>query len=160
MIEYRDGDIFKQDDIDVIIHQCNCFNNMGKGIAVQVAKLYPEAVEADNRTKPGDPNKMGTYTVGVGKDGRHIVNMYSQYTYGLAAGRKKKHTDYEMMEKALREIIEDYLPGYLLTGLPVIIGVPYKMGCDLGGGNWIVVNTLLEKLFKDDERLHLVVCKL
>lgn len=46
MIEYVNGDIFKGKD-DVIVHGCNCFCNMGAGIALQVAKYYPEAKNID-----------------------------------------------------------------------------------------------------------------
>ena len=55
-------DAFDRGDVDVIAHQCNCFCNMGSGIAPQIAKRYPAARAADNTTIKGDSDKMGTFT--------------------------------------------------------------------------------------------------
>jgi hypothetical protein len=40
-----------------------------------------------------------------------------------------------------------------------ILGVPYKMACDRAGGDWRVVNAMLETLF-EPERLLIVKYKL
>jgi hypothetical protein len=36
-----------------------------------------------------------------------------------------------------------------------ILGVPYKMACDRAGGDWRIVNSMLESLF-EPERLLIV----
>ena len=156
MIEYRNGDIFGFDDIEVVIHQANCFNTMRSGIAKTISELYPEAVEADCRTIKGDRSKLGTFTsTGPCSDGRIIINMYSQYEYGTG----RCFTEYDAMEQALNEFIEDYETSYSVTGQPLIVGVPYKIGCDRAGGDWNKVNDMLMDLFTDRKEFLMVVCR-
>lgn len=152
MIEFRDGDIFMQDDLHVIVQQCNCFNKMRSGFAKEIATRYPEAVDADNRTKPGDKSKLGSYTCGVGKDDMHIINMYGQYNYGR---EKKCYTDYDAVRKALNEIKDDYATPFP----PMIIGMPYKIGCSLGGGNWDIVLQIIKDVFENENDCKIVICR-
>jgi O-acetyl-ADP-ribose deacetylase (regulator of RNase III) len=45
--EYK-GDLlelFEQKQFDIIIHQMNCMNNMGSGIALAIAQKYPQTKE-------------------------------------------------------------------------------------------------------------------
>lgn len=39
--------------INVIVHGCNCFCNMGAGIAKQIKNTFPEAFDADKKQKWG-----------------------------------------------------------------------------------------------------------
>lgn len=69
----------KNNEFDIIVHGCNCFNTMGSGIAAQIAVKFPDAKIADDETVRGDPGKLGTYTIGMG--GRLvIINAYTQYS--------------------------------------------------------------------------------
>lgn len=162
MIEHRIGDLLKQDDIEVIIHQCNCFCNMGKGIAVQIKNSYPEAYEADYKTLAGDVSKMGTYSVASIDNGKKmIVNLYSQYNYGLKLhNSQSKFTEYDAMQKALEKFVEDYESSFVITGKPLVVGIPFKIGCDLGGGDWNIVLKIFEDLFENNEKFKLVIVKL
>ena len=59
-----------------IVHGCNCFNKFGKGIALSIRKIFPEAYVADLKTIEGDKNKLGTIsyaTVKGGGDNKLIV---------------------------------------------------------------------------------------
>ena len=49
-------------EFDVIVHGCNCQCAMGKGIALSIKKLFPEAYAADLKTVKGDRGKLGTYS--------------------------------------------------------------------------------------------------
>ena len=55
----------KNNEVDIILHGCNCFNTMGAGIAAQIASNFPDAKLADDETLRGDAGKLGTYTIGV-----------------------------------------------------------------------------------------------
>ena len=46
--------------LDVIIHGCNCFCTMGAGIARSIKECFPEAYEADCKTKRGKLSKLGS----------------------------------------------------------------------------------------------------
>lgn len=156
MIEFRDGDLLEQTDLDAIIHQCNCFGVMGAGIAKQIAKKYPCAVEADKRYLPGDRKKLGSYTCGVDKvTNLHIINLYGQFHYGI----EKRQTDYDAVKRALLEVKEDYCSHYLFCQTPMKIGIPYNMGCGLAGGSWNVIEAMLKELFETAEEYILVLVK-
>ena len=61
--KYRDLlDAFDANEIQIIIHGCNCFRSFGAGIAKSIKERYPEAYEADLNTGHGDKNKLGHYS--------------------------------------------------------------------------------------------------
>ena len=54
---------FPQDNtVRVIIHQANCFNNMGAGIAKALSDAYPVVASCEDIYEPGDKKKLGRYT--------------------------------------------------------------------------------------------------
>ena len=152
MIREIKGSVFDQ-NAEVICHQANCFNRMKSGIAAEIVKRYPEAVEADNRTEPGDKSKLGSYTCGVGVDHVHIINLYGQYNYGTDT----RKTDYDALKKALSEFREDYRYS-VVTGEPLTVAIPKNMGCGLAGGDWNVVRGIIADLFKDDKAFDILIC--
>lgn len=59
------GDLLKmaaEGDFDVIVHGCNCFCQMGAGIARPIRQKFPQAYIEDRKTVRGDVSKLGTYT--------------------------------------------------------------------------------------------------
>ena len=124
--------------IDVLVHGCNCFNNMGSGIAVDVKKNFPEAYEVDQQTTRGSTDKLGTYTSAESK-GIIVINAYTQYGYGpkgvtaeyirtgISKGGRKDHFDYTGFREILRQLRSQW--GGLRFGFPLI-------GAGLAGGDW------------------------
>ena len=135
-----DGDLVKAKNIDVFVHQCNCFATMGAGIAKQIAMAYPEVKEADkqNFKERGAYGQLGTILPVHCHDGRFCVNMYSQFHYG-----KGKQTDYEAFSKCLRE-----LTWFAKDRPKKIIGFPYGIGCGLAGGDWNIVSRMIRSFAK------------
>ena len=138
-------DITKDCNLDVIIHQCNCFHVMGGGVAFALANKWPEVYQADLCTIKGDKKKLGTYSCAcIGNDKDHeelfVFNLYSQYTFG-----GDFETDYQAMKKGLIDIFE-----YLKRSDPIghdvwNVGIPYMIGCGLAGGDPVeVVNIIIE----------------
>lgn len=121
---------FQQGEYDIIIHQCNCFNNMGSGIARVIALQYPEAEAADKVTSPGDINKLGTYQAVETKDGI-IINLYGQYGFGSQYGIP---TSYMALRNALKEIARKYKGKRIGT---------YQLGCNRGGADWNIVRNIM-----------------
>jgi len=134
MIKYVDGDLIalaKAGHFDVIGHGCNCFCNMGAGIAKAIKHEWPAAAEADYHTTSGDMNKLGKFSqIQCGKV--VILNLYTQYRYG---GRKA-NVDYMAIRNCMKAIKVRY--GRLRIGLPLI-------GCGLAGGNWDRVECIIEE---------------
>lgn len=115
---------------------------MGAGIAKQIKQRYPEAYEADqNFPIPiGSRKRLGRFSKAqVGN--RLIYNLYGQYDYG-----RGKHTELDMLEKAVRSMLED------LRHHEGKIGFPYGMGAGLGGGDWNEIESMLQRCSEDFER--------
>ena len=143
MITYVQGDIFKGTE-DVIVHGCNCLCKFKRGIALQVARLYPQAYDADKATTRGDVTKLGTYTQW---EGRHyydltrtvtIINAYTQFYPSV----KMKPFDYNAFFSVLLKIKDRFS---LRT-----IAMP-KIGAGLAGGDWERIAGIINDVFPDKE---------
>ena len=149
MIINKDCNIF-DGGAQGIIHQANCQNTMGSGIAKEIRARYPEAYEVDCKTIAGDYKKLGTFSSVKTNDGKFVIyNCYSQYRYG----REKRHTNYEAVYTGLSSIEQNARELGLTT-----LSLPYNMGCNLGGGNFHIVNAIIEVIFKDSP-IDLYICR-
>ncbi len=149
---------------DVMVHGCNCFCAMGKGLALQVKEAFPEAYEADRegllsgvfhvpdegwRTHrlpgnglKGSRDRLGRCTAAKVRIPQErvltIVNAYSQFSYRGPEGQ----TDYRALEHCLRWVA--------LTYSGKRIGLP-RIGAGLGGGDWLIIESLIEDIFRDED---------
>ncbi len=132
-------------DVGAYIHIANCFHKMGTGIALQIKKQFPDAYKADLKTKFGDINKLGTYSVAyIPKKNLYIYNLYGQYHYS----HYERMINYEAFYKGLTLILHDCRSKSITS-----VGMPYKCGCNNAGGNWNIVYTMIQEvseLFKVD----------
>ena len=137
-MNYIYGDIIKltkDGTFDVVVHGCNCFCNMGKGLAKNIKEAFPDAYIADCKTRPGDSQKLGNFTcahVSTKKRNVLVVNAYTQYRFG---NKKRLYTDYEAMRRVFARISEVFKGKY--------IAYP-KIGAGLGGGDWDIISTIIE----------------
>lgn len=125
----------KQGKVQVLIHGCNAFNNMGAGIAAQIAAEFPEAVAADQATKRGDPGKLGTYSFAdiVRGDVRFtVINAYTQFRYG----RGGPHADESAIRNVFRAIKRDYPSASI--AYPAI-------GAGYAGGDWGRISAIIDE---------------
>ena len=125
---------------DALCHCANCYTTMSSGVARRLRTVYPEIYEADCLTKRGDYNKLGKISVANFKDGKVGFNIYAQYTYGT----EKRQLNYEAMYTGL-EAVKEYMVEHKLKTL----SIPRNMGCRLAGGNWSVVEKMIEVIFED-----------
>lgn len=156
MIEYRTGDLLKQTDLDYLCHVANCQVTMGSGVAAAIRAKWPQVYVADQKTQIGDAKKLGTFTVAPVylDNGRAVtvLNLYAQFRYGP----DDRHLNYE----ALYRCLEGMKKMVALNGCPIVIGMPYKMGCDRAGGSIEVVDAMLKVLFDNEPLIKLVIVKL
>lgn len=135
MIKIVQGDLLES-DCNVIMHQCNCLNKMGAGIARQIKDKYPKAFEADyNYPVPLGKDRLGGYSTTVDK-GVLIVNLYAQIGYGRGT-----RTQYEYFQEALRNALQKIRK----DDREAKIGLPYGIGCGLAGGNWNIVLGIIDE---------------
>jgi O-acetyl-ADP-ribose deacetylase (regulator of RNase III) len=150
MIEYRTGDLLEQPDLTHMMHQCNLYNTFGSGLAAVIRKKHPEAFEADCETTYGDMEKLGSWSSAILKNGQVMINLYAQI--GLDA--KHRTTSYDAMVASLTA-----LEISLATApTPVVLGIPYKMGCGLAGGSWKIVKSIIEDVFEKSS-VKVVICQ-
>lgn len=134
-----------------IIQSCNCFHTQGAGIAKQIRDRYPEAYDADRKTKYGDKGKLGTFSVATIKNDplKLVYNLYGQHEYG----RTGRHTSYDAVVNGLEKIKIHAIANGLTR-----VGMPKWMGCCLGGGSWRVVWSIVQDVFEKEDSLDLFVC--
>ena len=131
--KYRDLlDAFDANEIQIIIHGCNCFRSFGAGIAKSIKERYPEAYDADLNTGHGDKNKLGQYSYAKLSDDKTIINAYTQYAYG----RNKVNADYDAIRKVFILLEEKYRNSNILIGIPMI-------GAGLAGGDWETISNII-----------------
>ena len=159
MIENRTTDIFAEKDLDVIAHQANCYCTFGSGIAAVIRQKYPSAYEADLDTDKGDMKKLGTYSHAIIEEGDRkfiIANVYGQGGF-FNRRQGNRDTNYDALCDGLTLLKDDLLAN---SNRQVVIGVPWKIGCALGGGSWTIVSAILEDIFGDEDKIKCVICKL
>lgn len=139
-------ELAKTKEIDVIVHGSNCFNNMGAGIAKQIAKEFPLAAEIDKLTNHGSIDKLGTITSAyIDECDLTVINAYTQHAYG----GDKVNADYDAIKKCF-DTIATVLK---ITG--ETIAYP-KIGAGLAGGDWKKINAIINESLKDVEKHYLV----
>lgn len=124
-------------DINFLLHQCNAQGVMNSGIAKQIKNTLPEAYGA--YLKQYQDNFGDTF--GMVSIGGNVINMVSQDNYGYDG---KRYTNYGVMADIMSQISEIIYADYGLHTRNLVLGLPYKMGCDRGGGDWMIVHELIE----------------
>ena len=138
------GDLIKlalKGEFDLIIHGCNCFCTMGAGIAKTIKQQFPEAYQADLKTKNGDESKLGEISfakVTTENGDLIVVNGYTQFQW---RGRGRK-ADYEAIRDVFRKVKEQF------SGLK--IGYP-AIGAGLAGGDWEIISSIIEEELKGED---------
>ena len=137
-MQERQGDLLKlalAGEFDVIVHGCNCFGDMGKGIALAVKQQFPEAYQADLATTKADRAKLGRFSSAlIQRSGVSfvVVNAYTQFDW---RGRGVK-VDYAAMASVFTQIKQQFAGKRI--GYPLI-------GAGLAGGDWAVIAPIIDQ---------------
>lgn len=141
MICHVTGDLLKG-DVDIIAHQVNCQGVMGSGVAKQIRERFPDAFRYYRNMCERHQNKAellgSAQFVSVKQSaGRRIAiaNLFAQLTYGYD---KRLYTSYDALRVSLSRLRQ-----YAETTNSKRIGLPYRIGCDRGGGDWDVVYKII-----------------
>ncbi|MFM2478259.1 phosphatase [Celerinatantimonas sp. MCCC 1A17872] len=142
-MKVMDGDLItlaEQGKFDVIVHGCNCFNDMSHGIAATIKEHFPEAYMADQDTTPGDRNKLGTFTSALIERNGHqftVVNAYTQYGH-VGDG----NVDYEALQIVFAQVKQHF--HNLRIAYPLI-------GAGRGGGNWELLEKIIDQQLEGED---------
>ena len=144
-MNYISGDLIALADegrFDLIVHGCNCFQQMGKGIAKDIKKRWPESFEADKAYRDaGDRSKLGTWSTAYVKTRVNteliIINAYTQYTYWDTSDMLSM----DAVSRVFDRLSYEY--GHLNIGIP-------KIGAGLAMGNWKEIESVINDFsFRD-----------
>lgn len=146
MIPVKEEDITKA-DVDVIVHQTNCVNAFGGGVAGAIARRYPEVKKAYHKyvSKKLDASTLlGTVQYCDTADGQKVVaNVYGQYDIRSVGNPQTEFTQEEKLLQGI-QTVETYARKHNYS-----VAIPYKIGSELGGGNWETIRAGIEAIFKD-----------
>lgn len=161
MIKIVNGDLL-QSNLPLIAHQTNCWGVMGAGIAKSIKNKWIDVyIQYVNFCKKLEYSKnlLGkcqVCTTGESPIGL-VANLFGEYSFTESvAPYENRHTDYDALRKALLNL-KAYCEDENITE----IGIPYKLGCGLAGGDWDgVVYPMLQELFANDSSITLYIYKL
>jgi len=164
-LTFVEGDLLKHPQVEVIGHQANCQNTFGSGIARSIKEMYPEAYEVDSISAAKNRNILGTFSAvevtlngKVNRYNNHIRRIYNLYGQNLGTNHAKydRKTNYEALYSALEAMADSLMPDEIDLPQP-IVGFPYLMGSGLGGGDFRIVQRLIEVAFDGYESDVIIV---
>jgi O-acetyl-ADP-ribose deacetylase (regulator of RNase III) len=128
---------------DVIGHQVNCFGVMGGGLALQIARKWPNVLTAYQSlikeftvTKPRE-ELLGNCQI-VPVKGCAVANLFGQFDMGWGC-----QTSYNALARALASLRDQMAAAHQGT-----VALPVKLGCGLAGGDWDTVLAVIRKTFE------------
>jgi O-acetyl-ADP-ribose deacetylase (regulator of RNase III) len=138
MIELKRGDILKQ-DAEALVNTVNCVGVMGRGVALQFRKAFPENYKAyRNAAVHGQiqPGRMFVFDLNRMMNPRLIINFPTKRHW-------KGRSRLEDIQAGLHDLVK-VLRKYKVSS----VAVP-PLGCGLGGLDWNDVQPLIEKTLSD-----------
>jgi O-acetyl-ADP-ribose deacetylase (regulator of RNase III) len=135
MIEIVKGDLIKaglSNEIDFLLHGCNCYSTMGAGVAKLIRSTWPSAYKVDIEDVRTPAERIGGYSHTI-YNRLTVVNLYTQFDYGT----NYRRFEYGALKRSLECFVRDFDLSSKHIGLPWI-------GCNLGGANKKIVLEILE----------------
>ena len=129
----------------IICHQVNAKGVMSSSLALRIKQKWP-AVFTDYSLQ----HREKCLTVGTiiftniipGDYKLQVASMCAQHDYGT--GYNKVYIDYEAFEECLKKL-QRWHTSCIGGKLPIYF--PFKIGCGLAGGDWTVIQPMIEKYF-------------
>lgn len=134
MLSYKNGNIFNE-DVEAIVNTVNCVGVMGRGLALQYKKTFPDNFKAYSiACKNGEviPGKMYVYNTGQIFNPRYIINFPTKRHWRA----KSKIEDIQNGLDDLLRVIKEYNIKS--------IAIP-PLGSGLGGLDWADVKKLINQ---------------
>ena len=146
MIEHKIGNILVE-DVEALVNTVNCVGVMGRGIALQFKKTYPENFKAyANACKRNEvqPGRMFVFETGQLTNPRYIINFPTKRHW-----RGKSRI--EDIDGGLKALAEEIRSRDIRS-----IALP-PLGSGLGGLNWSEVRPRIEAMLQEFSDLKAVV---
>jgi hypothetical protein len=146
----------------VILHIVNNKDRLGAGVAGVLAKKWPEVKENYHEynaqlDKEGKP-LLGEWSVVKVDSNLYVANLYAQDGYGWDG---RCYLNYACLNELLEAMsgwisLESHMSEMEGYGSDVLkVHIPFMMGCGLAGGDWHVVQQMIDHNLPDA-----IICKL
>jgi O-acetyl-ADP-ribose deacetylase (regulator of RNase III) len=136
MIELTGGNILRT-DTEAVVNAVNCVGVMGKGLALQFKKEFPEnfkAYESACRHSAIGPGRMFVFETGHIVNPRYIINFPTKRHW-------RDRSRYEDIASGLKALEAEVRNRNIHS-----IAIP-PLGCGLGGLDWEKVRVIIEEAF-------------
>ena len=146
MIELTRGDILKA-DAEALVNTVNCVGVMGRGIALQFRKAFPECFKAYKVVcdrKELHPGKMHVCDLGRLENPRLVINFPTKRHW-------KGKSKLEDVEAGLVALVDMVRQRNIRS-----IAIP-PLGCGLGGLEWSEIRPRIERAFADLQDVQVLI---
>jgi O-acetyl-ADP-ribose deacetylase (regulator of RNase III) len=137
MIEFQQGDILHA-DAEALVNTVNCVGIMGRGIALQFRKEFPDNYKAYRKACDREelhPGKMLVFDLNRYENPRFIINFPTKRHW-------KGKSRIDDIQIGLQALVEEVRQRNIRS-----VAIP-PLGCGLGGLDWNDVKPLIESAFQ------------
>jgi O-acetyl-ADP-ribose deacetylase (regulator of RNase III) len=138
MVELTQGNILKA-EAEALVNTVNCVGFMGKGIALQFKKAYPDNFESYRKACAAgevQPGRMHIFELRSMLNPKYVINFPTKRDW-------RANSRYEDIEAGLSALVSDVRRLGIAS-----IAVP-PLGCGLGGLDWKRVRPMIEGAFAE-----------
>ena len=146
MIEYKTGDILRE-DAEALVNAVNCVGVMGRGIALQFKRAFPENFKAyAARCKRGEmqPGRVFVFETGRARLPRYIVNFPTKRHW-------RESSRIEDIESGLASLVAEIRARSIRS-----VAVP-ALGSGLGGLHWPAVRRRMQAALEKLPEVKIVI---
>ena len=122
MIEFCTGDLFDA-DVEALVNPVNCVGAMGRGLALEFRRMWPEVYEEYRAACDGGRVKVGSILTVRVADDPYILNFPTKRHY-------RDPSSLDDIESGMQALVEEVRKLGLTS-----IAIP-ALGCGLGGLAW------------------------
>ncbi len=143
MVDLTRGNLLDA-DVEALVNTVNCVGYMGKGIALQFKKAFPDnfkAYERACRANEVRPGRMFVFATGTMMNPRYIINFPTKRHWRGASRIEDIRTGLQALVGEVRRL------GVASVAMP-------PLGCGLGGLDWQMVRPMIESAFRQLPEVH------
>lgn len=150
MITYVDGDILEAPE-NFLVQSVNHRGLMGAGLAKALLQKHPKIIDnykiMCEKLSYEEIKRDGLVSWYKVSEDKYVVSIFGQEYYG----RNKKYTDYVSLGNGLETV------RLFAQSRDYTVAIPSGIGCGLGGGDWDIVQDIIEQCFRFSQNLEVKI---
>ena len=154
-VTFKRGDLLKFKDVDAIAHVVNCLCTRPHGLSAEIARLFPwgdvysrrSSMKGRNLTIEKHRGVPGTIKIfhSPRSNEPKIICLLAQWDFGRARAQRVRHVDPHVDSESNRTMWFAQCLNEMGRVDIKTLGIPFKLGCGLGGQNWDIYLTLIRE---------------